>query len=218
MKKITLTLITSIAVLFSLKADCTFQSFAIGEEFEIGNMLVWTTSEELDNKLFIIEKSTTGVDFEEIGEVAGAGSSEEEISYRFMDLDARKGMSYYRIKQIDFDDDFGYSSTVIVNKSTENNFMVSSINNPLDREQVELTVDFVEAAELIFAIKDMKGDLLEENSMAAIAGLQNLTFDLSNYPNGSYKLVLQSGEEEETITIRKTNSVEETKTPVAKKD
>lgn len=218
MRKFTLTLITSLFIIASLKADCTFQSFAVGEEFTIGNMLEWSTSAEYDNEQFIVEKSTTGEDFESIGEVEGKGNSEEENSYRFMDLDARKGVTFYRIKQVDFSGDFSYSKTVIVNKSTDNDFMVSSINNPLNSEQVELTIDFIKDLELTYSIKDMKGDILQEDMMVAVAGLQNVNFDLSSYPNGSYKLFLQAGDEVETITIRKTISAEDSKLPVAKKN
>lgn len=218
MRNLILTFVTSLIYLSSLDAECTFQSFAVGEEFTIGNMLVWTTTDEIDNKLFIIEKSTTGADFESIGEVKGSGTSDEETTYRFMDLDARKGVSYYRIKQVDFDSDFDYSQTVVVNKESANDFVVSSINSPLDNEQVELTIDFVKPMELIYSIKDMKGDLLQEDMVFAEGGLQNIYFDLSGYPNGAYRLFLQSGEEVETITIRKMKSDEDSKVPVANKD
>lgn len=218
MRKITLTLITPLLFLVSLKADCTFQSFVVGEEFTIGNMLMWTTSAEIDNKQFVIEKSTDGGKYDMIGELEGSGNSDEETSYRFMDLDARKGVSFYRIKQIDFDGDFSYSQTVVVNKSTANDFMVATINNPLNSENVDLTIDFIKDMELTYAIKDMKGDVLQEDTMAVVAGLQNVNFDLSSYPNGSYKLVLESGDEVETITIRKTMSAEDSKIPVANKD
>lgn len=218
MRNLILTFVTAIFCLSALKAECTFQSFAVGEEFTIGNMLVWTTIDEVDNKLFVIEKSVTGEEFETIGEVKGSGSSDEETTYRFMDLDARKGMSYYRIKQVDFDSDFNYSPIVVVNKESANDFVVSSINSPLDSDYVELTIDFVKSMGLIYSIKDMKGDLLQENVMLAEPGLQNISFDLSSYPNGSYRLCLESGDEIETITIRKTKSEEDSKIPVANKD
>ncbi len=218
MRKFTLTLITPLIALITLKADCTFESFVIGEEFTIGNMLVWTTSSEVDNKQFIIEKSIDGMEYDIIGEVNANGNSEDENTYRYMDLDARKGTSYYRIKQIDFDGDFSYSQTAFVNKSTDNDFMIASINNPLNSESVNITIDFIKDMELTYSIKDMKGDVLQEDIMNATAGLQNVDFDLTSYPNGSYKLFLQSGDEIETITIKKLMSAEDSKVPVANKD
>lgn len=218
MRKSILTFATSLIVIFALKAECTFNSFVIGQEFAIGNMLEWNTSDEVDNKEFVVEKSTDGITFATIGNVKGAGSSDEENSYRFMDLDARKGASYYRLKQIDFDGEYNYSPTAIVNKSTDNDFMVASINNPLNSENVNLTVDCIKDMELTYSIKDIKGDVLEENTTATVAGLQNIDFDLSSYPNGTYKLTIASGEEVETIVIRKSISQEDTKLPVARKN
>ena len=218
MRKSILTFATSLVIIFSAKAECTFHSFVVGQEFAIGNMLVWDTSEEIDNKEFVIEKSTDGIDFTTIGNVEGAGSSDEANSYRFMDLDARKGTSYYRLKQIDFDGEHNYSQIIIVNKSTDNDFMVASINNPLNSEYVSLTVDFIKDMELTYSINDMKGDVLEANTMAVVSGLQNVDFDLASYPNGSYKLTIESGEEVETIVIRKRISQEDSKLPVARKN
>lgn len=218
MRKATLTFVTSLVIMFSLKAECTFNSFVVGQEFAIGNMLEWNTSEEIDNKEFIVEKSTDGSEFATIGNVEGAGSSSEDNSYRFMDLDARKGVSYYRLKQVDFDGEYNYSQIVVVNKSTDNDFMIASINNPLNSEYVNITVDFIKGMELTYSIKDMKGDVLETNTMAVVEGLQNVDFDLSSYPNGTYKLTLESGEEVETIAIRKRMSQEDTKLPVARKN
>ncbi len=199
------------------KSECTFTSFAVGEEFSIGNMLEWKTSEEIDNELFIIERSTDGVAYESIGEVEGSGSTNEEKTYRFLDLDARKGRAFYRVKQIDFDNEFSYSHTVIVDKTTNNNFMIATINNDLNSELVEMTIDAVEELDINYSIKDMKGDLLEENTMLASIGLNNVVFDLTAYPNGNYKLILESDDEVETITIKKTMSSEESKLPVANK-
>ncbi len=217
MKKLSFTIL-ALLIIITAKADCVFNSFAVGEEFSIGNMLMWTTSEEIDNQQFIVERSIDGIEYEAIGEVDGSGNSDEEKTYRFFDLDARKGIAYYRIKQVDFDEDFSYSKIVEVNKSTNNNFMISSINNDLNSEFVELVLDVVVETEITYSIKDMRGDVLEENKITAAIGLNNLTFDLASYPNGAYRLHLEGEDEEERITIKKSFSVEETKLPVANKE
>lgn len=217
MKRIITIIVTLFITTFSLQAECVFESFAVGEDFAIGNMLEWTTSEEIDNEQFLIEKSTDGISYEQIGEVNAMGTSEDFSNYRFLDLDARKGLSFYRVKQVDYDGDYSYSKIVIVNKATENNIMITSINDKLKGERVELTVDVTKPLTLEYAIKDMKNDVIQKQTINAQQGLQNIVFDLSAYPNGMYKLSLISGEEEETINFRKTNAAENTKVPVASK-
>ncbi|MCX2745852.1 fibronectin type III domain-containing protein [Mangrovivirga sp. M17] len=73
----------------------------------------WGTALEIDNDYFVIEKSTNGKDFKEIGTVDGNGNSNELINYSFIDEDVRP-RNYYRIKQIDFNGDFDYSQIVSV--------------------------------------------------------------------------------------------------------
>ena len=64
-----ITLKTSLAILFlvlSIAASATSQTQVIGfdvEDFNIGNMLKWQTTVEVDNKEFVIERSTDGVTF-----------------------------------------------------------------------------------------------------------------------------------------------------------
>ena len=216
MRKFTITFATMILA-FAAQADCVFQSFVIGEQFSIGNMLEWSTIEEIDNQLFIIEKSIDGKAYQEAGQVETLGDSEEPQTYRFMDLDASKGRTHYRIKQVDLDGDFSYSHTVAIDKESNNEFMIATINGSNGNETVELAVDAMKDMEITYSVKDMTGDVLEEVQTQIIAGLNDISFDLSSYPNGSYKLFLEAGDEVETLTIRKTNSTA-VQAPVASKN
>ncbi len=216
MKKLVLTF-ALFSTFLSLKADVVFQSFVVGDDFGIGNFLEWVTVEEIDNDIFKIEKSTDGGDFVEIGEVKGIGNSADEQKYTFLDLNARKGRSLYRIRQVDVGGDQSFSHTVVVNKESENKFMVARIINPLNSSSVELQIDAIEDVELKYSIRDMKGDVLQEETMFANAGLSNIVFDLKAYADGPYKLALVAGDEEEMITIRKSSN-DSAKPPVASKN
>ena len=76
--------------------------------------LLWVTASEENNELFTIERSQEGIIFEEILQVEGAGASSNKIEYFDIDYEPLTGVSYYRLKQIDTDGKFTYSSTVIV--------------------------------------------------------------------------------------------------------
>lgn len=65
--------------------------------------LNWETSSEQDNDYFVIERSADGFDgWEVIAQVDGAGNSETPKSYAAEDYLPLDGISYYRLKQIDF--------------------------------------------------------------------------------------------------------------------
>ncbi len=67
------------------------------------NQLFWETTSEKNNDFFILEKSTNGIDFEEIGHINGNGNSKTKNNYSFEDPTASRATSYYRLNQVDFD-------------------------------------------------------------------------------------------------------------------
>ena len=69
----------------------------------------WITATEINNDFFEIERSLDGVNFEKIGTQNGAGNSSVQLSYNFMDNSPYKGLSYYRVKQVDFNGSVSYS-------------------------------------------------------------------------------------------------------------
>jgi hypothetical protein len=77
--------------------------------------LSWETASELNNNYFTIERSADGIQFEELKTVAGAGNSSQNSSYTEMDLSPYQGISYYRLRQTDFNGQYSYSSVVAVN-------------------------------------------------------------------------------------------------------
>ena len=71
--------------------------------------LLWKTSSELNNDYFTIEKSIDGQEWAEVGIQKGAGNSNVLLSYSMTDYTPFKGISYYRLKQTDFDGSATYS-------------------------------------------------------------------------------------------------------------
>jgi len=50
-------------------------------------VLTWATASEIINEYFTIEKSTNGIDFKQIAQIAGAGTTTERTDYSFTDND-----------------------------------------------------------------------------------------------------------------------------------
>lgn len=70
-----------------------------------GTQLNWTTYNEKNNAYFSVQRSQNGADFEEIGRVEGAINSNEIKNYSFKDNLPKRGVNYYRLKQVDVNDD-----------------------------------------------------------------------------------------------------------------
>jgi len=76
--------------------------------------LIWTTETETNNKVFLVERSTDGVTYTTIGQVAGAINSSTTLHYEWTDESPVKGNNFYRIKQVDLDGNFAYSNINVV--------------------------------------------------------------------------------------------------------
>jgi hypothetical protein len=86
--------------------------------------LNWTTATELNNNYYTIERSTDGINFERIGNVDGAGNSNNIITYTWIDESPINVIAYYRLKQTDFDGTSSYSEIVASKCAYENNDVV----------------------------------------------------------------------------------------------
>jgi hypothetical protein len=76
--------------------------------------LRWSTVSEINNSYFEIERSTDGEIWISLGQVAGAGNSDELNTYAFADMNPESGINYYRLKQADFNGDVHYSELIEV--------------------------------------------------------------------------------------------------------
>ncbi|MEO1215387.1 MAG: T9SS type A sorting domain-containing protein [Bacteroidota bacterium] len=75
--------------------------------------LDWSTSLEINSDRFEIERSQDGISFQRIGTVASIGGL-DGTAYRFFDQNPEKGSNIYRLRQVDVDGKYSYSSKVEV--------------------------------------------------------------------------------------------------------
>jgi hypothetical protein len=73
--------------------------------------LNWLTASEKDNAHFNIQRSSNGRDFQNIGQVKGAGNSQSIQKYQYTDDAPAAGLNYYRLEQVDFDGTTAVSPT-----------------------------------------------------------------------------------------------------------
>jgi hypothetical protein len=94
--------------LLSFTADC--------KEKKV--FLNWITATEQNNDFFTVEKSHDGNIFQDVVKVQGAGNSSTERNYSATDNEPFRGVSYYRIKQTDFNGEYKFYDPVAVQCSS----------------------------------------------------------------------------------------------------
>ena len=86
-------------------------------------LLEWKTATEINNSGFEIEKSNNALSWKTIGFVEGKGTSFEDNQYKFEDKTPQEGINYYRLKQIDFDGQYEYSTIENIVINARNKFL-----------------------------------------------------------------------------------------------
>ncbi len=74
--------------------------------------LDWKTATEINNKGFEVEISENGQTFAKVGFLEGKGNSNAVVSYQLSVNNANS--AYYRLKQVDLNNDFVYSNVIFV--------------------------------------------------------------------------------------------------------
>lgn len=125
--------------------------------------LDWATATELNNKGFDIERMLDNETvFEKVGYVEGQGTTVMTTTYQLMDDNSHTGVSYYRLKQNDFDGTISYSNIRAVDGRRLNPFRSSVFPNPITEV---LKVRFEElpigVSSAKFRIIDVNGQVLK---------------------------------------------------------
>ncbi len=76
--------------------------------------LNWTAATQVNNQGFEIQRKAEGLEFRTVGFVKGDGTTSEQKSYSFIDKDLEDGNYTFRLKQVDFNGAYAYSSSVNV--------------------------------------------------------------------------------------------------------
>ena len=128
--------------------------------------IVWETISEQDNDYFEIERSTDGVIFETIATIDGAGDSNKALKYTHVDKTPYCGISYYRLKQTDFDGKFEVFDTRVINNThLKNGVEIRLYPNPTVSGLINLEVLTGDETSVIkVRVVDINGQLVFKKS------------------------------------------------------
>ena len=145
------------------------------------NLLFWTTSSEINNNYFTIEKSTDAINFVEIGRVKGAGNSNVNLDYKFIDESPFNGINYYRLRQTDFDEKTSISDVVAIEMKKEGELSVYP--NP-SSDQITIANINNNLTNSFLTIYDVQGKIVMSENITT--NLNYLNLDVSGFENGLY--------------------------------
>ncbi|MBD78612.1 MAG: hypothetical protein CL840_06820 [Crocinitomicaceae bacterium] len=157
--------------------------FNVAKTHANGVKLEWQTASELNNDYFIIERSKNGTEWEGIQRIRGAGNSSVVIKYMETDNSPHQGISYYRLKQTDFDGHYEYSAVKSVNINASKHTPLRLYPNPTEK-QITIEGDKADLEEL--KIYDLFGEEVSSQTHLKYRDDSKLVIDLSHLTNGIY--------------------------------
>ena len=135
----------------------TLLSFKASKSYE-STYLSWSTSSELNNDYFTLERSINGTNFEKIGKIPSKGNTAVGASYNFYDYSPVNGKNYYRLSQTDKDG----TSKVIGIKAVDftlNQPAITLFPNPMVNNQLNINLPKNKVQSLTVEICDLLGQV-----------------------------------------------------------
>jgi len=156
----------------------SFQASNINNDFV---SLDWTTASEINNDYFVVERSKDAVHFNEVLTKKGAGNSSVLIDYNDKDLDPFTGVSYYRLKQVDFNGSSSLSDIVPVMFNKTMPVRVIWLTNDPQSKSFRGFLKGSISEEVFYSIIDMQGRLVFTGQLDASEGI----FTIPQVPEAS---------------------------------
>ncbi|PCJ82466.1 MAG: hypothetical protein COA57_13115 [Flavobacteriales bacterium] len=130
--------------------------------------LDWTTATEINNDFFTIERCHNFCDpnkpesWEIVTTVDGSGNTSNEQSYSAYDYEPYSGISYYRLKQTDFDGKYEYFNPVAVEINKEGGETIFEVYpNPTSQDNINLgLIGHKKNDEVLLVLKNTLGQVI----------------------------------------------------------
>ena len=147
------------------------------------NVISWETASETNNKGFDVQRQTSNDTWETLGFVQGTGKA---ATYTFEDK-TPLSISYYRLRQVDFDGKETLSKVVSVRQNTKGRIGISP-NPTTDKVTIQLNKNGVSDSEATLTLFDVTG----RQVLTQKTSTETCQLDLSNLAKGVYMLTVQS--------------------------
>ena len=157
--------------------------------------LDWATASETNNDYFTVERSSDGEQFNELFKKPGAGISTTNLYYFGYDNKPLPGISYYRLKQTDYDGKFAYSdveSVSLYGSDRENTMELKIYPNPAENGKFHLSFDAKQSEKYSISIYDAVGKLIYHQDYQAEKGINDYTIELPDLASGIYQLEVKN--------------------------
>ncbi|MFC4232168.1 T9SS type A sorting domain-containing protein [Parasediminibacterium paludis] len=154
--------------------------------------LSWKTLSEINNKGFAVERSADGITWNQLQFVNASTSGSNGASYSAIDNSPLNGVNYYRLKQVDNDGKFVYSSTASVNFGNNDAVGFAFYPNPV-RAKITVALQTIQSSNASLSLVNVDGKTVKTIALTSQQSNSNIQISVSDIAKGNYFLVLKDG-------------------------
>jgi hypothetical protein len=155
-----------------------------GKALENANQLKWTVAQEVDFSHYEIFRSDDGREFNAVGTVFATDNFMDMKSYSFIDVSSKSGLSYYKLKLVDDNGSFAFSSLVFINRK----LIVPTVSNVFPNPaitHVNIEVQGVSVENFNVSVQDINGKIVyQAKQVSALSNIYQM--DVTNFNRGVY--------------------------------
>ncbi|MFT7157082.1 MAG: hypothetical protein ACI8Q1_002097 [Parvicella sp.] len=145
-------------------------------------LLDWQTASEINNDYFTIERSKDGLEWKEVTQINGAGNSSQTLTYSTIDSNPFEEISFYRLKQTDYDGQFEYSNIRSVNLKIDFELIKIYPNPAIDK----ITIAGLDDNDKDFRVFNLLGQDVTSCTRITTSNESQLFIDVSTLRTGIY--------------------------------
>jgi hypothetical protein len=151
--------------------------------------LKWSSGGETSLAKYTIERSTDGINYISIGSVTANGNSAG--SYEYTDANVARAINFYRLKMVNTNGSFTYSSIVRVNNKPAASSTVSVYPSPASSTiSTEFSAEQSQDASL--TVIDAMGRIYMQQNIKIQKGNNNITVPVNKLSKGTYAVMIRS--------------------------
>jgi xyloglucan-specific exo-beta-1,4-glucanase len=145
--------------------------------------LSWETASEVNSNYFVVERSSDGETYKELGTINSSGNSSVLHTYNFQDKDPVAGYNYYRLKQVDINNEYTYSEVRKIDMDLSGEIVL--FPNPAKNS---ITVGMPDAL-VNMEVYDALGNIIYKKTNTQET---ETTLDVSNFKAGIYTVKINT--------------------------
>ncbi len=154
------------------------------------NFLQWSTTSEINCDYYEVQRSRNGSEFEKIGVVDGHGTTLEPSAYKYEDYSYTDEITYYRLKQVDFNGEAHYSSILVVTQEVPETFEIVKVYPNPAEDQLNVHFYLPQSAKATVIVSGLNGrELYRETSYYGKGGTI-VQLDVQDYQPGLYMVTI----------------------------